>query len=123
MFTEEEMVEMTMEIDAIVDLMKAVEKILEEEKAGTNITSISNVIYVDFFILPELERLKNARLKLPQILAVYHDWAHRTYNLAMNNRGRLKKGKLRNHVEKSLAQVQTIQGLFVRTPPPTLTTA
>lgn len=117
-YSEEQMIEMTMEIDAIVDLMKAVEAILEEEKKGTNIVPIGNVVYVDLFILPEFQRLRNAKLHFPQVLAVYHDWAERTYNLAMRNRGRLKKGKLRKLVESCLAQVQTIQVLFQQTPPP-----
>jgi len=112
LYTEQQMVEMTMEIDAIVDLMNATERILNEEKSGGNTMPLGNIVHVDFFILPEFKRLAKAKLKLPQILAVYHDWAERTYMLAVKNRGRLQRGKLRKYIESSLAQVQTLQKLL-----------
>lgn len=111
------MVEMTMELDAIVDFMNATQKILDEEKEGTNVVPINNVVHVDFFIVPEFEKLMKMRLQLPQVLAVYHDWADRTYALAMKNRGRLQRGKIRRYIEKCLAQVATIQRLFPNGPP------
>lgn len=117
MYSEEQLIEMSMEVDAIVDLMKATKGILDEEKKNGD-TPGDNVVYVDFFIQSELPRLQKARLNFPQVLAVYHDWAERTYHFALANRGRLKKGKLRNLVEDCLGQVQTIQALFLQSPPP-----
>ena len=98
-----------MELDSIVDLMNATREILDKEKEDTNVIPITNLVHVDFFIVAEFERLRKARLKLPQILAVYHDWAERTYTLASKNRGRLRRGKLRRYIETCLAQVSTIQ--------------
>lgn len=112
LYSDDQMVEMTLEIEAVADLLKAIEKILEEEKEGTNISAIGNVIYTDFGILAEFERLREARLKLPQVIAVYHDWAERTYMLCVKNRGRLQKGKLRRYIEQCFGQVLTIKKLF-----------
>lgn len=106
------MSEMAMELDAIGDLANAISNILEEEKAGTSFSPTDNVVHVDFSILSEFDRLKNSRLKLPQVLAVYHDWAERTYMLCQKNRGRLRNGSLRHYIDSCILQIGTIERIF-----------
>lgn len=112
MFNEKEMSEMAMELDAIGDLANAISNILEEEKTGTSISPVDNVVHVDFSILSEFEKLKDSRLKLPQVLAVYHDWAERTYMLCQKNRGRLQGGRLRQYIDNCILQIGTIERIF-----------
>jgi hypothetical protein len=118
MNTEDLMSELTMEYDSILELAEATRAILADESKGRNIEKPSSIVYIDFSMPNEFVKLGSIKMKLPQILAIYHDWASRTYDLAYENKGRLKKGKLREYIEKCLLQVQTLQGLFNQNQPP-----
>ena len=110
-YTDKQMTELTMEIDAISDLIQASETILFKELKG-DIKSKNRVYNVDFSMPAEFERIKNSKLKLPEILSIYHDWAYRTYMLCIKNRGKLKSGPMRKIILERLEMVKTINVIF-----------
>lgn len=116
MFTENQVEEMSKEAEAIAELHNATSAILHVEKENIKqkkpTTSDSNVIYVDFKLKQEYEKAKTIPLKLPQILAIYHDWAFRTYELAQANRNHLKNKHILKMVELNHAIVDTITSIL-----------
>jgi len=109
-YSDEDLLMMSKEAEAIGDLLRATDKILlkEEKGEGRQVGEDNNVVYVDFGIAQEFKKLETTPMKIGQVLELYHNWAERVFLLAMQNSGRLKKGKLREHVAKTLAIVATI---------------
>ena len=105
------MTSLTMEIEAINDLIQATESILFKELRG-DIKSKNHVYNIDFAMPFEFSKIKNKKLKLPAILELYHDWARRAYMMCVQNRGKLKNGPMRQIALERLEQVKTISLLF-----------
>lgn len=112
MFTESQVEEMSKEAEAIAELHNATATILRVEKENIKqkkyAPSENNIIHVDFRLRQEYEKAKSIPLKLPQVLAIYHDWAFRTYELAQSNRGHLKNKHVLKMIEINHVIVDTI---------------
>lgn len=118
LYSDEDLAQMSKEAEAVGDLLNAIERLLEEEAQGS-IQPPKNVIHVDFRIKTEFTKImtknRNTRLELPVVLKRYHDWAERTYLLALKNSGRLRKGKLREHIAEARDIVATITRILPMT--------
>lgn len=112
MFTDNQVEEMSKEAEAIAELHNATAAILHLEKENIKqkkyVASDSNVIRVDFSLRQEYEKAKAIPLKLPQVLAIYHDWAFRTYELAQSNKGHLKNKHVLKMIELNHAIIDSI---------------
>lgn len=109
-YTDADLLSMSKEAEAINDLLRATDKILNEEKKSEEKKhdKDDNVLYVDFAIAEEFKKLETTPMKMKEVLSLYHNWAERLFLIVMENRGHLKRGKLRDHVEKTLDLVATI---------------
>lgn len=111
MYTDEELIAMGKEAEAIGELLQAADDILVKEEKGEGKKKSEeneNVVYVDFGIAQEFKRLETTPMRIGKVLELYHNWAERVYLLACKNSGRLKKGKLRDHVVSTLTIATTI---------------
>jgi hypothetical protein len=115
-YTNDQVEEMAKEAEAVAELYKAVDAILHPDTNRTDKEECDvadeNVIYVDFGLKREFEKAQTMPLKLPQLIAVYHDWAFRSFLLAKANQTRLKNKKVREMVELNHAIVGTIQDIM-----------
>lgn len=109
LYTDEDLLAMSKEAEAVGDLLNAIERFLEDEEKGS-VQVPKDVIHVDFKIKTEFTKVmtKHRRIALIDILKHYHDWAERAYLLCLKNGGRLQKGKLRDHVVEAKDIVATI---------------
>ncbi len=96
------------EVEIIGNFTKAIDNALDLRADSILDFEKSNVVYVDFKILNEFKTLVKNPTELVKIIEIYHDWAARTFNLAIKNAGRLKKGKLREHIIQAREIISTI---------------
>lgn len=111
-YTEEQLQEIYKESEAIADILNACEKMLVEEKEGEVPASENNIIRMDGKILTEFEFYKTQPMALDKVISIYHNWAWRLYYVIQGNQGRLKKGKLRDHVLEIFSVVSTIRQIL-----------
>lgn len=115
LFSNEQMEEMSKEAEAIAELLKATEEILKQtakSKKTRKPIEGDNIIHVDFSLKREFEKAQKLPLKLPQVLAIYHDWAFRTHQLAQINVNRLNNKAVRKMVELNYGIVHTITDIL-----------
>jgi len=112
LYTNEALESMGKKVELIGSLLRATDNTLEMEV--TNELDITgNVIYVDFKILNEFKKIAAKKtMKMSDIVELYHGWAERVFFIAINNPGRLKKGKLRDHVAQAKEIVATISKII-----------
>jgi hypothetical protein len=113
-YTEEQLAAMYKEVEDIREVLGALEKILVDEEKGGIQKLDSNVIGIDRKMLTEFEHIKVTPMPISKVISTYHDWAWRTYCLAQQNQGRLKKGKLREHVIELYNIVATAKQVFAQ---------
>jgi hypothetical protein len=111
-YTEEQLASMYKEVEDIREILGAIEKILVDEEKGGIEKLDTNIINIDRKMLTEFERFKTVPVAIDKVVSTYHDWAWRTYYIAQQNQGRLKKGKLREHIIELYGIVATTRQIF-----------
>lgn len=108
--------ELSKEIDSIMVLLRAIKETLKAARTEKEFPNDDeqNVVYVDFALKKEFEKAQTIPLKPSQIVAVYHDWAYRTYELIQANIHNLNNKAVREMVELNYAIVNTIENLLPR---------
>lgn len=118
LYSDEQAEEMSKEAKAIAKLLQATENILKQTKKSRKNKKKNgndNIIHVDFSLKREFEKAQKLTLKLPQILAVYHDWAFRTHQLAQVNADKMNNKAICEMVELNYEIVNTITDVSLKT--------
>lgn len=109
LYTDEDLVAMSKEAEAVGDLLNAIDAYLADEEKRPDRT-LTNVIYVDFKIKTEFTEIMTSHknVSLLDILKKYHDWAERTFLMCIKNTGKLDKGIVKQHVLEARDMVASI---------------